>query len=85
MTLILIDTNIVSYTFKGDSRAIEYAPLIQGNQLAVSFITVAELYEWTAVRKWGNARISKLESHLKNYLIIQANNRPLAELNFTII
>jgi hypothetical protein len=53
MTIVLLDTNVVSYLFKGDTRATAYAPLLQDHQLAISFMTVAELFEWAATRKWG--------------------------------
>lgn len=53
MSTVLLDTNIISFLFKGDTRVVAYAPLLQGNRLAISFMTVAELFEWAAVRKWG--------------------------------
>ncbi len=45
MTIVLLDTNVVSYLFKGDTRALAYAPLLRGQRLAISFMTVAELFE----------------------------------------
>jgi predicted nucleic acid-binding protein len=44
--MLLIDTNIVSFLFKGDSRASHYAPWLCGQDLAISFVTAAELYKW---------------------------------------
>ena len=41
---MLLDTNIVSFVFKRDTRATAYAPLLQGNRLAISFMTAAELF-----------------------------------------
>jgi tRNA(fMet)-specific endonuclease VapC len=58
MNILLLDTNVVSYLFKGDTRALAYAPIIQGNRLAISFVTVAELYEWAAIKKWGENRLT---------------------------
>jgi tRNA(fMet)-specific endonuclease VapC len=66
----LLDTNVVSFLFKGDTRAAAYAPLLQGNRLAISFMTVAELFEWAAVRNWGNHRLTRLEQALTLYLVI---------------
>ena len=51
MSIVLLDTNIVSYIFKRDTRAALYAPLLEGNRLGVSFMTVAELFEWAATRR----------------------------------
>ena len=41
----LLDTNIVSFLLKGDSRAQAYAPSLQGKRLAISFMTVAYMLE----------------------------------------
>lgn len=70
MSILLLDTNVVSYLFKGDTRALAYAPILQGNRLAISFITVAELYEWAAIKKWGERRLTQLEMTLTSYLVI---------------
>lgn len=70
MSTLLLDTNIVSYIFKRDSRAWAYAPTLQGNRLAVSFMTAAELYQWAIVRNWGRARTERLEQQIQTYLLI---------------
>jgi len=70
MDLLLLDTNIVSFLIKGDSRARSYKPLLQNNRLALSFMTVAEMYQWAAVRNWGELRVAQLEAYLKSYLIL---------------
>ena len=41
---IVLDTNIVSYLMRGGSLAEAYAPHVQGKLLAISFITVGEMY-----------------------------------------
>lgn len=41
---ILLDTDVVSYLLRGDSRAVGFEPLIAGRDIVVSFQTVAELY-----------------------------------------
>ena len=70
MNILLVDTDVVSFLLKGDSRANQYAFIIQGHRLALSFMTVAELFQWAAVRNWGKERTAKLEKSLTNYLII---------------
>jgi predicted nucleic acid-binding protein len=70
MSTVLLDTNVVSYLFKGDSRAAEYAVILQGHSLAISFMTIAELYEWVATRNWGKVRIDRLEQMLSSYLVV---------------
>ena len=70
MSLLLVDTDVVSFLFKENSRAETYAPILRGNRLAVSFMSVAELCQWAAIRKWGPSRIKKLEQRLTSYLVI---------------
>jgi tRNA(fMet)-specific endonuclease VapC len=73
MAIVLLDTDVVSFMLKGDSRAASYAPLLTGNRLTLSFMTVAELFQSAAVRKWGPKRVAQLESHLSAYLIVPVN------------
>lgn len=70
---ILVDTNVVSFILKKDTRSVEYAPLLAGHRLALSFATVAELYEWAAIRNWGQQRQQELSDKLSTYLIIPVN------------
>lgn len=68
--MLLLDTNVVSYLLKGDTRAVDYAPFLEGNRLAISFMIVAELFEWAAVRRWRQPRLMQLEQALANYVVI---------------
>lgn len=71
MDVILLDTNIVSFILKGDSRISGYEPHLKDKQLAISFMTVAELYQWAAVRNWGKHRRDQLTQTLKaNYTVL---------------
>lgn len=68
--MVLLDTNIVSYLFKGDTRAIAYSSHLLHQELAISMMTVAELFQWTGMRNWGGARIAELEALLQSYTIL---------------
>jgi tRNA(fMet)-specific endonuclease VapC len=70
MNMVLLDTNIVSYLFKGDTRATAYSPHLLNQELAISMMTVAELFQWAGMRDWGNARIAELETLLQSYTIL---------------
>ena len=70
MSLLLIDTDIVSFVFKGSDYADPYIPLLSGHELALSFMTVAELFQWAILRRWGDRRLAQLERYLLNYLVI---------------
>lgn len=64
MSIVLVDTNIVSYLYKQDTRASLYEPHLLGNELAISMMTVAELLQWAALRNWGLTRVQHLEATL---------------------
>jgi tRNA(fMet)-specific endonuclease VapC len=70
MSLILIDTDIASFILKGSDYADPYLPVLSGQELALSFMTVAELFQWAILRQWGDRRLSQLEQYLSNYLVI---------------
>lgn len=67
---LVVDTCIVSYLFKNDTRAKRYEPILSGKDLLISFMTVAEMYEWAIVHKWGKSRILELKLRLRNYAVI---------------
>ena len=75
MSLILIDTNIASFIFKGSAYIRPYEPLLNNQELALSFMSIAELYQWAFVRQWGDRRISQLEQYLSSYLAIPIDDR----------
>jgi len=70
MNTLLLDTNIVSYLFKGDTRVALYERSLLGSELAISMMTVAELFQWAAARNWGQSRIRRLEETMQNYTIL---------------
>lgn len=70
MDTVLLDTNVISYLLKGDSRADAYAELIAGKRLAISFMTIAELFQWAGIRNWGEHRKAQLEKSLLDYLML---------------
>jgi tRNA(fMet)-specific endonuclease VapC len=55
----LVDTDVASYVLKGHSLARLYRRHLQGHDLAVSFMSVAELYEWAFRARWGRTRLRK--------------------------
>src|SRR5919109_1383276 len=70
----LLDTDVVSYGFRGDTRADLYRDYLSGTELAVSFMTVAELRRWALVRGWGMSRREQLERYLHRFDIYYAND-----------
>jgi tRNA(fMet)-specific endonuclease VapC len=43
MNAAVVDTDVVSMLFKGDTRAFAFLPHITGRLLGISFMTLAEL------------------------------------------
>lgn len=69
-TKIVLDTCIVSYLMKGGQLAEAYAPHIQGRLLAISFITVGEMYFGAENNNWGDRKRRELETTLGNFIVI---------------
>ena len=70
MDALLIDTDVFSFLFKGDTRADRYLPHTTGKRLCLSFMTVAELLRWALAYNWGPARRQSLDRALGRYLVL---------------
>jgi tRNA(fMet)-specific endonuclease VapC len=66
---VVVDTDVVSYTFKGDSRRDAYRKHLNGRFLLISPQTIAELERWALTANWGVGRRSGMEQHLRRYLV----------------
>jgi hypothetical protein len=53
MTPAVVDTDVVSFLFKNDSRAQLYLPLLLHRKLLLSFMTEAELEQWIVLGQVG--------------------------------
>ena len=68
---IVIDTDVFSADLiTGSILAQRYAPLITGRPAFISFQTAAEIRYGALARRWGHARMLKLESKLANVEIV---------------
>ena len=56
MNGVVVDTDVISYLLKDDTRAEYYRPLLKDNVIIVSFMTIAEMDRWALVRQWGTTR-----------------------------
>lgn len=70
MDAVLLDTDVFSFFFKGDTRAEMYTPDVEGKQMCLSFMSVAELLRWTIVRGWGEPRRRSLEQALRRCVVL---------------
>lgn len=71
---VVIDTDVVSFVFKRDTRADDYRPHLEGEIAIISFMTLAELRRWTRERNWGAARRRELEEFLGGYAVFYADD-----------
>ncbi len=70
MDAVVLDTDVLSFLAKGDTRGAAYAPAIVGKRLCVSFQTVAELRLWALIRRWGAARQAGLDVLLRRLVVL---------------
>ena len=69
MSRVVVDTDVVSFLFKKDSRATLYQHHLVGKELVISFMTLAELLRWALSRSWGKPRMAKLEEHVRKFAV----------------
>jgi tRNA(fMet)-specific endonuclease VapC len=67
---LVVDTDVVSYAFRGDTRADAFLPILSNQRLVVSFMTVAELDRWALARDWGPSRIAALNHFLGRFVLV---------------
>jgi tRNA(fMet)-specific endonuclease VapC len=68
MESIVLDTDVVSFWFKDDTRLANYRRHVVGKHLIISFVTVAELEEWAVQRRWGDKRREHMDRHLQRFV-----------------
>jgi tRNA(fMet)-specific endonuclease VapC len=69
----VVDTDVVSYLFRRDTRAELFWPSLVGQPLVVCFMTVAELDRWALERNWGLQRQERMAALLEQFAIVMAN------------
>ena len=76
MSVLLVDTNVVSILFNRQhplrKACIE---AVAGHELVISFMTRAELLLWPTANNWGEERRTSLEQHIALYLTLYPDER----------
>ena len=67
---VLVDTDVFSYLMNGSGYAALYKPHVEGKIIAVSFITVGELYFGAKRKNWGDAKVADLKDRLRVVTIV---------------
>ncbi|MBI2909435.1 MAG: PIN domain-containing protein [Chloroflexi bacterium] len=68
--LILVDTNVFSYFFRGSPEADLFRSYFGSRVAALSFMSVAELYYGAFHARWGASRVEHLETRIGEYVIL---------------
>jgi tRNA(fMet)-specific endonuclease VapC len=71
MEAVLLDTDVFSYLMKpSDTRAALYRPHVKDKTVAISFVTVGELYYGAEKKGWSAKTRQNLEERLKAVVIV---------------
>jgi tRNA(fMet)-specific endonuclease VapC len=68
--VLVVDTDVISFLFKQDTRADLYKPHLQGQLLLISPMTRAELEAWALEHSWGQTRREAMRVHLKQFMLV---------------
>ncbi|MCA9214613.1 MAG: PIN domain-containing protein [Planctomycetales bacterium] len=79
MERVVVDTDVVSFYAKGDSRFASYAPELDGKQLVMSFMSLSELLLWQKLRNWGQARRDRFMQEIEKQYVIYPVDRRLCD------
>jgi len=75
MRAMIVDTDVVSYIYKKDTRAAKYEPHLVNAITSISFMTLAELERWAIGRNWGAQRHAEmLTKVLGRFAVIESNH-----------
>lgn len=67
---LLMDTDVFRYLFTGKGRNEEFAPLLEGHLLCMSFATYAEALSIGCRSNLGSRKMDDLRSALRKYLVL---------------
>src|SRR6185503_21041968 len=72
---VVVDTDVISFLYKRDTRARLYEHHLNDPPFIVSFMSLAELRRWTLERNWSEDRRQELEAYLTRYLILHSDDQ----------
>lgn len=71
---VVVDTNIISYIFKEDSRAALYDSHLLDIPKFISFMSLAELRRWQKLNNWGNRKIQAFDELLSDFGVVHSDD-----------
>jgi tRNA(fMet)-specific endonuclease VapC len=76
---VVVDTSVVSYILKSNPLAPWYSDFLRGRLVALSFMSLAELYRWPLERGWGEQRFLELREFLVRYVVLYPDDETCRE------
>jgi tRNA(fMet)-specific endonuclease VapC len=75
MDSFLLDTDVFSFLAKArDTRGDAYRPYVEGKTVAVSFITVGEIYFGAGKKGWSSKTLSAFLERLKAVVVVPSDH-----------
>ncbi len=79
MKLAVIDTDVVSFAFRGEDRYETYRPIVENTAPLISFMTYAELRYGARNRNWGERRTRELLKFVDDHFAVMQADEAMAE------
>jgi tRNA(fMet)-specific endonuclease VapC len=70
---VVVDTDVLSFVFKRDTRAGLYLADLEGRPAMISFMTEAELERWALQAGWAPQRQTGLREFLRRFVIVPSS------------
>jgi toxin FitB len=74
VSFVVLDTDVASAVLR-QRVAESLARSLVGQSIAVTFITVGELWKWTLVRQWGPQRAGGMQAFLSRVVVLPYSAR----------
>ena len=75
MATVALDTDAASRLYRGRAHVdADMARVLAGKSIALSFITVGELWLWAEVRSWGERRRNELAAWIEGIPVLVSDN-----------
>ena len=72
---MLLDSNIVGYFFRGDTRAKAYERHLTGQTRYIAFVTLGELYRWLFLRPFSEPNKQRLLDYIQRHVVLPYDER----------
>jgi tRNA(fMet)-specific endonuclease VapC len=75
MDAVLLDTDVFSFLARAhDTRGNAYRPYVEGKTVAISFITVGEIYFGAEKKGWSSKTLSNFLERLKAVVVVPSDH-----------